>query len=235
MDVYRTEEEQIEAIQKWWKDNGLSTVMGVVLVLAMWFGWNGWKTNQQESSEASSDIYQELLIAVEQVGFAEEAKQEVQKSTATHLAKQLKEEYSATTYARFAALLMAKQAVEADELDKAVEELNWVLGSRPDKEFMLIAKLRLARVLMAQAKYDESLTLIENVDAGALQAQYEETKGDIYLSQGRKDEARQAYNQSSVLIKANSQNQRGLSSVVEMKANDLTPLQDNLSVNTTAE
>ena len=38
----RTEEEQVEALKSWWKENGKSLIMGVVIAVAAVFGWRGW-------------------------------------------------------------------------------------------------------------------------------------------------------------------------------------------------
>ena len=42
MSAYLEEEEQIEAIRNWWKENGRSVIAGAVLGLAAIFGWQGW-------------------------------------------------------------------------------------------------------------------------------------------------------------------------------------------------
>ena len=34
MEAYRTEEEQVEALQRWWDENGRSTILAVVVALA---------------------------------------------------------------------------------------------------------------------------------------------------------------------------------------------------------
>ena len=42
MDIHRTEEEQVEAIKTWWKANGTSVIVGVVLGVAVIFGVRYW-------------------------------------------------------------------------------------------------------------------------------------------------------------------------------------------------
>jgi len=39
VDEFSTEDEQVEAIKKWWKENGTSLIVGVVLGLSVLFGW----------------------------------------------------------------------------------------------------------------------------------------------------------------------------------------------------
>ena len=43
MESYRTEEEQVEALRRWWNENGRSTLFVIVVVLAGTFGWQGWQ------------------------------------------------------------------------------------------------------------------------------------------------------------------------------------------------
>ena len=38
MSSYLSEEEQVEALKKWWKDNGTSVIAGVVLGFGIIFG-----------------------------------------------------------------------------------------------------------------------------------------------------------------------------------------------------
>ena len=39
MEVYETEEQQVEAVKKWWKENGVSLIVGVVMGLSAIAGW----------------------------------------------------------------------------------------------------------------------------------------------------------------------------------------------------
>ena len=85
MDQYRTEEEQVEALRRWWDENGKSTIAAIVIALAAGFGWQAWKANDQQQRENASDIYQAMLQAVG----AEDVSAE-QQLAAVGLAEQLK-------------------------------------------------------------------------------------------------------------------------------------------------
>jgi predicted negative regulator of RcsB-dependent stress response len=39
VDVYTTEDQQVEALKRWWKENAKSILLGVALGLAAVFGW----------------------------------------------------------------------------------------------------------------------------------------------------------------------------------------------------
>ena len=61
MDAYRTEEEQVEAIKRWWSENGKGVIAAVVIGVLGSVGWQSWQDRQVSQAEAASGIYQELL------------------------------------------------------------------------------------------------------------------------------------------------------------------------------
>ena len=63
-DGYNGEDEQVEALKTWWRENGKSTVITIVVVLAAIFGWRGWQQQQSAEVEAGSLMYQSLLMAL---------------------------------------------------------------------------------------------------------------------------------------------------------------------------
>ncbi len=123
MESYRTEEEQVEALRKWWDENGRSTLIAVVIALGGAFGWQAWQEHSRSQRENASDLYQAML----QAGSAPVLSAE-RRAEAEAFANRLKSEYAGSTYAQFAALQMARGAVEACDLDSAEAELRWVLG-----------------------------------------------------------------------------------------------------------
>ena len=64
MDANATEEQQIEAFKKWWKENGSSIITGLLLGLAILFGARSWFAYQERSAENASDIYTSLMAAL---------------------------------------------------------------------------------------------------------------------------------------------------------------------------
>jgi predicted negative regulator of RcsB-dependent stress response len=214
VDVYRTEEEQLAALKRWWKKNGSSLLIGVGLAMAVIFGWQAWQNHQKNSGEAASELYFNLLEAVTQ-------NDEGQTSTVMHLASQLQDEFGSQTYAQYAALLAAKQALLGNDLAAAEAQLRWAVEhSQPGESLYLVANLRLARVMVAKGGEDNlqaGLALIETVDAGSHQPTYDEVKGDIYLALGREDDARKAYQKAADALKERGENRL----VLNMKLNDL--------------
>ena len=223
---YQTDEEQVEALKKWWKENGQSTVIAIVVAGAGVFGWQGWQQQQQETIDASSAIYQNLLSATTANNGNPTAEQQ---KTANHLADTLKLDFKNSTYARFAALYKAKLAVETNQLATAEQELRWVLAHGQADELALQARLRLARVLNAQQQYEQALAELA-VDASGYAAAFEEAKGDIYLAQGDKPKAKLAFQKSTEL--AAQGGQASPNPLLDMKLQQLTA---ELSVEVSAE
>ncbi|MDX1695940.1 MAG: tetratricopeptide repeat protein [Ketobacteraceae bacterium] len=195
MDVYRTEEEQIEAMKKWWQTNGNNILIGIGLAILAVFGWQFWQDSEQQAGEAASSVYEQLLQANQQLAGSTPGSEgyDTQVGNLNHLADQLINDHKETQYAVFAAMFQAKYAVEQGNTEKAEEALRWALTNNQSEPNRLIIQLRLARVLAMQGEHQAALNMIEKIDAGAQTTAYEEAKGDFYLALGQPDKARAAY------------------------------------------
>ena len=210
MSEMRTEEEQIEAIKNWWKENGKQTVVALAVVATGWFGFQGYQNQKQATGEAASAIYQEMLSI-------NNSTEEADKGRRSMLLDQLKSEYKGTIYASFASLFNAKDAVTADDLALAETELRLVMTESLDEALTQLATVRLARVLLAMDKKEDALALVAAGKEGAFEAEYEEVKGDILFAQGDKDGARDAYSKAVVAAQRIGAN----NPLLKMKLDDL--------------
>ena len=43
MEIYMSEEERLEALKKWWKENARAILMGIAFGIAILVGWNTWQ------------------------------------------------------------------------------------------------------------------------------------------------------------------------------------------------
>lgn len=193
MDVTRTEEEQIEALKKWWSDNGWALVGGVVIGLGAIFGWRGWQNHQALQAEAASDIYVDLVVEMREHRF----------EPARKFAEQLIQDYDSTSYALFATLMLAKIETEAGNTEAAIKHLQTVMNETGEDALKQIARVRLARLLLDSGKPDEALALLEAGKPGKFSVAYQELKGDIYIRLGRKDDAHAAYQTALAAVKTN--------------------------------
>jgi len=182
VEVYRTEEEQVEALKEWWSENGRSVIIGVVLALAAVFGWRTWQDNTRAQTAAASGEYQMLLARLD----AGEGREVVE------IARRIIGEYPTTPYAALASLSLAQQAVDQGDLDGAGAHLRWVMDNAKVAEVRQVAQVRLGRLLVAQGRSDEALQQLAGMSS-SFSAMAEEVKGDAYLAQGRRAEALQSY------------------------------------------
>ncbi len=207
MDVYKTEEEQVEAIKKWWQENGKSIIAGVVIGITAIFGWRAYDSHTAVQAEQASVLYEQMLVAA----------RTNDEENALVYANRIFDDYKSSTYAVFASLMLAKVAAEAGELEEAETHLRWVMGNSSQAEFKHIARLRLARVLIANDKLELATETLNISKPGDFVARYDELRGDIYAKQGKSDEAIKAYEKSL----ANSKGSGDAQSLLQMKLNDL--------------
>lgn len=187
----RTEEEQLNAIKGWWKENGKSLVIGVGAAIAIVVGWQSWQARQHQQAAAASILYQNLSEAVQ---LASMQSDDGQYATAKTLADQLKQDHEGTAYARFGALALAAAAVREDDYAQAVTELDWVIASS-DKvdDLTRVATLRKAALMQQQSQDSEAISLLKALDAGSFEAERQELLGDLFKAQGQNKEAFAAY------------------------------------------
>lgn len=201
MDSYRSEEEQVEALKRWWKENGTSTITSVAVAIALVLGWQGWQNHQQQNLEAASATYQTMLDAIQAGGD--------KVATARTMADTLKSDFGSTSYAQLGALAKARLLVEAKDLAGAEAELNWVLEHKPSTELKAIVDLRLAQILSAKGDRAAALAKLTATPPAAFAAAYEEARGDILLADGKRAEAKQAYQKAIELAKGQKETQLG--------------------------
>ena len=176
------EQEQLDSLKTWWKMYG-NLVTGLLLVVSVAvIGWQGWGRYQSGQSAEASAVYAVLEQAV--------AINDVQKIKAA--AGELAEKFGGTTYASLGALMAAKQSFEAGDLKTAKAQLTWV-AENGKHEIQDMARLRLAAVLLDEKSYEDALKQLEAKHASAFDARYLDLKGDVLAAQGKKGEARLAY------------------------------------------
>lgn len=189
MSAHLTEEEQIETLKRWWADNGKSLVVAVIIGVGGYMGFGAWKENRQVSAEQASSQYEQITELLAK----QEAITEAEKATVGHLALELKSNYADTLYGVQASMLLAKQAVEAGDLAQAEMELRWALEHGDADNVLHLARVRLARVLVAEDKATEALSLLNLKEEGAFASLYAEIRGDIYAAQQNLSQAAAAY------------------------------------------
>jgi predicted negative regulator of RcsB-dependent stress response len=190
----RTEEEQIDAIKNWWKSKGLSTIFQILVVVVLYFGWQAWQSQQQQTAEAASTVYQQLLDVA---AILETEVSDDNYATAAHLVTTLKVEYADSTFAQYAAMIRAKHLNSQEKYSDAIQELDWVLDSKPDQSIQLAATLRKARVISNSGDNGRALQILDLKDRGEFAAAFFELEGDLQFAMGELAAAKDAYQQAT--------------------------------------
>lgn len=177
------EQEQIATIKSWWGQYGKLAMVTVVAGLLVVGGIRGWYYYQ--NSQATSAV---ALFA--QLQGAERASDH---KKVRDIATQIIEHYGSTPYAALAALAAAKSDFETGDLAAAKTRLQWTIENAKEDELRDVARLRLARVLLDEKKPDEALKLLETKHGDSFTGLYADVKGDVLLAQGKRQEARAAY------------------------------------------
>lgn len=188
MSAYQTEEEQVEAIKKWWKDNGKSVVGGIVLGFAIIGGWQGWQGYQRSQGEEASAYFDAMRQAV-RAG---------QQDKAIEDGKRLIGDYGGTAYASFAALELAKLSYQRGEKAAARNHLQWVADSAPDPSIRELARLRLGAVLLDMQDTAALQSLLAAAPLPAFAGEFAALRGDLERTLGNREAAREAYQEALV-------------------------------------
>lgn len=214
MDLLGDERDQWEALKSWLRQNGMALVGGLVLGTVVLLGWRWWQDRQQTQHQASTAAYETLLRA-----FDSPEKDAPGKAFDTFIKAQ-----ADSAYGPAARLAYARLLVERDELDKAAEQLSVVSAKAPDEQLRVVARLRLARVQLAQGKHDVALATLGAAPEGPFKSAFTEVRGDILLAKGDVEGARSSYQAALAARGANelaAGGQPGRQDLLTLKLDDL--------------
>lgn len=177
------EQEQLAAIKDWWGQYGRLVIVTVVAGLLTVGGIRGWHYYRMSQTTSAAALF-------EQQQRAERASDH---KKVRDIAAQIVDKYGATPYAATAALAAAKSDFDTGDLTAAKSRLQWVIDNAKEEEARDVARLRLARVLLDEKNPAEALKLLETKPGDSFVGLYAGLKGDVLATQGKRQEARAAY------------------------------------------
>lgn len=207
MSEYLTEAQQVEALKKFWKENGFTIVASIILAILLVTGIRFYRNYIQTHSQQASVIYQHMIVST-----STQNTQDAQTQ-----ANLLIKNYASTPYAKFAALFLAKQDVDNQKYDDAITQLNWVIKHNHSKFLAQTARIRLARIYLQQNDPQNALKTASSVKDKSFQALADEIQGDAFVKLGQLDQARTAYQNALAGYQTANINRQ----MVLMKLNDL--------------
>ncbi|MCK5720486.1 MAG: tetratricopeptide repeat protein [Thiomargarita sp.] len=185
MATYETEEEQVEAMKKWLKENGIQIVLGIILGIGIIVGWRWWQTYTIQESEYASSLYEKVLFSIETNNI----------DNAKSITKKLLSDHSSSPYAILSVLNLARQDVETGNIESSHARLQWIIEQNSDLKMLThIASLRKAQLFLSQEKLADAKQIVDKgMKNSKFEKMYLELQADIAVAQDDASLARVAY------------------------------------------
>jgi len=176
------EQERIAELHAWWEDNRWYVIAAITAAVLAFIGYRGYVWWQQKAQADAAAAFAPVASAVTAGD----------KKKADEAAKAVIDKYPRSFYASQSALMLARDAFDAGNLDEAAKQLRWVMekGAQVHRG---LARTRLASVLLDQKKYDEALKTLDGNTDEAYAPMVADVRGDVMFAQNLMDEARAAY------------------------------------------
>ncbi|CAQ83480.1 MULTISPECIES: YfgM family protein [Photorhabdus] len=205
MEVYTNENEQVDAIRRFFANNGKALVFGLVLGAGALIGWRYWQSHQTNQLQTSAEAFEQVNSGL--LSGTKESNTAVEK-----FASETNNSYGVMAY-----MQLAKLAVEKNELAKAEQFLSTAVGQTKSENLQSLVNIRLARVQLAEDKADVALKTLEQVKGSGWIAVAEDVRGDALLKKGDIAGARAAYTKG---LAANPS--QAIKSMLNLKLNNLS-------------
>ena len=177
--AYTIEEEQeINEIKTWWKENYKSIITIFVLTTTAVFGWRYWQDYQITKSQERSVQYQ---LAVANIGNDDAS---IEKFVQAN---------EKTSYAVFALLDQAKAFVVNNDFNKAEVVLKQAVAQSTGNILVSISALRLATVQYQLGQYDQAINTLAKVKGDSWESAKLTLMGDIQFAKGDTNAARASF------------------------------------------
>jgi predicted negative regulator of RcsB-dependent stress response len=180
---YHHEQETLDNLQAWWAKWGnalTGVVLAALLAGAAYNGWNWWQRRQATQAAVFYDTVQQAVASGDKAQIA-------------RVAADMEARFGGTAYAPLSALAAAKALYAAADVAGAKGQLQWVIDQARGDAFKAVARLRLAALLIDEKAYDAGLKLLSDPPPQAFGGLYADRRGDLLAAQGKRDEARAAY------------------------------------------
>lgn len=202
MELYDSEEQQVEAIKDWWQENGKAVILGAVIGLGGLFGWRYYQDSVVEGQEAASVAYNSAVQTLQTQGVA--AADQVQSFIDSN---------SDREYAVLAAMQLAQAQVAEANYAEALKQLEWAKANTKDTAIAPVLAIRAVRVKAEMGDIEGALADLEAAKTEGWEGRMAELKGDLLLRNGDKEGAYTAYTEAQQAADA--------SQTLQLKLDDL--------------
>jgi predicted negative regulator of RcsB-dependent stress response len=192
------EQEQLDQLKHFWKHYGNLITWALIVVLGAVAAWNGYHLWQRNQSVQAAAMYDEVEKVV-RGGDPQKAERAF---------FDMRDRFSSTVYTQQAGLMVAKMAYESGKPDSAKAILSWLVENGGDKGYSSVARLRLSALLIELKSYDDALKLLGSGIPSEFSALADDRRGDIYILQGKKGEAKTVYQKAYAAFDEQSEYRR---------------------------
>lgn len=183
---YATEDEQLEALKRWWEENARSVIFGIILAVVGVSGWQGWQWYTDTQSENAASVYRQIQ---NQMPMGDPTQ-------VLGAAETLRSDFGRTNYAALGAMAAARVLARQGDYTGAADWLEWVVDNAREDSLQAIARVRLARVLGEQGDTDAALDLLRSDAPPGWAAMHREVSGDLFAMRGDHEQAAEEYEQA---------------------------------------
>ncbi|MBD2815160.1 tetratricopeptide repeat protein [Xenorhabdus sp. Flor] len=205
MEAYTTETEQVDAIKRFFVNNGKYIAVGLVLGIGAIVGWRYWQSHQTNQLQDTAVQFEQLNKSL-----ASGSKESI--TAVEKFANETNNIYGVMTD-----MELAKHAADKNDLAQAEKYLLVASGKAKDQNMVDLSNIRLARVQLAEGKTDAALKTLEQVKSKGWQLVAEDIRGDILAKKGNIKGAREAYSNG-----LNAQGSQALKSMIQIKLDNLS-------------
>jgi predicted negative regulator of RcsB-dependent stress response len=205
VEVYTTENEQVDAVRRFFAENGKALAIGVVLGIAALGGWRYWQSHESTAMADSSVAFQQANQAV--TDKKAQGVEDLEKFAQSNK----------NNYGVFASLQLADHFVEAKDFANAEKQLVAAQSQAKEENLLSLVSLRLARVQSQQKKFDDALKTLDGVKGEGWIALQQDVRGDVLLAKGDAKGAREAFSKG-----LDSKPSQTLQNMLRMKLNNLS-------------
>ncbi len=201
------EQEKLDELKAWWKQNAKWVLSGLAVFVLAVAGWRGWQAWSHKQAVEASQLFDRAM----QAAMNNDTK------AVREITGQIMENYGRTGYATPAAWLAGQVNHANGDLKSALAQYAYALDKARDASVKQLARLRLAALRLEAGDYAGALALLDQPHDDAYAGLYANLRGDVLLEQGKASEARAAYQEA--LKKLGDQS--ALTPLVQMKLDAL--------------
>ena len=167
METFNNENDQVDALKRFFAENGKALAVGVILGIGALVGWRYWTSHQQDTARDASLAYEKATSALK--SNTPEVLSGAEKFAADNK----------NTYGAFAS--------------NAEKQLQQGLAAASDDNLKSVISMRLARVQLQMKQADAALKTLDSIKGEGWTAIVADLRGEILLSKGDKQGARAAW------------------------------------------